>query len=93
MRTIAIRLLAVGFFLAVVVPNDIGTDDLPATGAKRVLTKAHPHAAKPAKGGVPAALMSLVEIRDGLSPSRSETEIFRSVRTVSNMQLSLPLVI
>jgi hypothetical protein len=89
----AILILAVGFFTAVVLPNEIGTHDLPAMGAKHVLAKAHPHAAKPAKGGVPAVLMTMVELRGEAALSRSQTDLFRSVRTVSNMQLGLPLVI
>jgi hypothetical protein len=93
MRTLAILILAVGFFIAVVLPNEIGTHDLPATGAKHVLVKAHPHAAKPAKSGVSAMLMTLVELRGEAALSRSATESFRSVRTVSNLQLCLPLVI
>jgi hypothetical protein len=92
MRIMAILFLVVAFFVAVILPNEVGTHDLPATGAKHVLVKAHPHPAKPGKG-MATALVTLIGLHGESALSRCDDELSRSVQTVCNMQLSLPLVI
>jgi hypothetical protein len=88
----SILILVVAFFMAVILPNEVGTHGLPATGAKHVLTKAQPHSTKPVKDG-PAAFVTLVALQGETASSRCDAEFSRSVRTVSNTQLSLPLLI
>lgn len=92
MRIVAILILVVAFFMAVILPNEVGTRDLPATGAKHVLAKAHPLSAKPLKGG-PAPFVTLVAVQGETAFGRCDAELSRSLRTVSNTQLRLALLI
>ena len=92
MRILAVLILVVAFFVAVILPNEVGTHDLPATGAKLVLTKGHPLSAKPVKSG-PAAFVTPVSLQGELPPSHSDAVLARSVQIVSNRHFSLPLLI
>lgn len=62
MRAIAILTLLLAFVVAVILPNDIGTNDLPATGAKHLVMKPSSHMVKPVKGG-PSACVLLIQLR------------------------------
>jgi hypothetical protein len=61
MRSLALLTLTISFATAVVLPNEWGTDDLPAARGKQVVVKANSHAAKPNKSG-PAASVVLAQI-------------------------------
>ena len=92
MRIMAILILVSAFFIAVILPNEVGTHDLPATGAKHVLTKGHPLSAKPVNGG-PAAFVTPIALQGDTALGHCDADLSRSVRTVGNTQLSLPLLI
>jgi hypothetical protein len=92
MRILAILILVVAFFVAVILPNEVGTHDLPATGAKLVLTKGHPLSAKLVKGG-PAAFVTPVALQGDTALSQCGADSTRSVQIVSNRHVRLPLLI
>jgi hypothetical protein len=56
MRSLAF--LIVGFALTVVLPNEIGTEDLPAVGGKKIATSADGRAFEPARPGCTANLVT-----------------------------------
>jgi len=93
MRTLQILSLLVAFVVAVISPHDeIGTHDLPATGTKSIVKAAGHKWLKP-RGHGQVAFVAIDELRCDLLVSFSEKFVWRSVRTVSNLQLSLPLLI
>ena len=93
MRAIAILTLLLAFVVTVILPNDIGTNDLPATGVKHLVVKASSHMVKPVKGG-PSACVLLLQLRgETFAASDCQLNVYRSGRTVSNAQLSAPLLI
>jgi hypothetical protein len=93
MRTLQIVWLLVAFVVAVVSPHDdVGTHDLPATGAKSLVKAAGHNWHKP-RGHGQAALVPIQEFQCELLTSVSARIVWRSVRTVSNLQLSSPLLI
>jgi hypothetical protein len=93
MRTLQIVSLLVAFVVAVISPHDeVGTHDLPGTTAKTIVKAAGHNWHKP-RGHGQAALVPIEEIQCGLLASFSEKIVWRSVRTVSNLQLSSPLLI
>lgn len=92
MRTLHIVLLLVGFVLAVISPNEIGTPDLPATVAKTIVKTADHNWHKP-RGHGQDILVLIEELQYELLASFSERIVWRSVRTIWNLQLSSPLLI
>jgi hypothetical protein len=85
-------ILVVLFASAVIAPNDIGTHDLPATGVKTIVKAAGHNWYKP-RGHGQVALVTIDEIQFDLLTIFSEKIVWRSVRTVSNLQLSQPLLL
>jgi hypothetical protein len=84
--------MLVAFIVAVISPHDdVGTHDLPATGAKTIVKAASHNWHKP-KGHGQACLLAIEEFQCERLASFSETIVWRSVQTVSNLQLSLPLL-
>ena len=61
MRALALMILTVAFAVAVIVPDDVGTHELPAARGKHLVAKAGGHLAKPGKSG-PAASVVLTQI-------------------------------
>lgn len=47
------------FAAAVILPNEIGTDELPASNGKHLIVKVHPHSTKPTKNGPAAFVVEL----------------------------------
>jgi len=93
MRTLILLTLLAGFVAAVVLPhNELGTHGLPAVGGKAV-TKAQSPAVEPPAKGDPVACFVAVEFHIHAACAVCETAIWRSVRTASNAQLNLPLLI
>ncbi|HLJ10154.1 MAG TPA: hypothetical protein VKU82_03140 [Planctomycetaceae bacterium] len=93
MRSAAFLILILAFAMAVVLPNDIGTDDMPARPAKQVVVKAGHHFVKPVRGG-PTAWLVAIQRQDMLSLAGDcPAVVCRSGQTVANVQLSFPLVI
>jgi len=93
MRTWAILTLLVAFATAVILPNDVGTDDMPATGAKHRVVKAGTHVIKPVKGGPVAWIVSIQQQATILVSSASPAVLYRSGETLARIQQSSPLLI
>ena len=90
MRTLAILTLLTGFVAAVLLPNEVGTHDLPATGSK-VITKAPNKRVEPPAG--PVACLASTAVQGAIAVRRCDSAAWRSVRTASMVQLNLPLLI
>ena len=90
MKTLQILLLLIAFVVAVILPNEIGTHDQPATGTKGTVVKSAP--VKTPKGGpvgfvMPAHLQRLEWFGD------SKPLVCRSPQTAIIGQLNLPMLI
>ena len=90
MRAWIFLILTAAFVTAVILPNDVGTDDLPATGARHVVVKSGRHAMQPDK----ADLMGCVVVQlnwtahcGGIAQARLCTA------PCARLQSSLPLLI
>ncbi len=93
MRAFAILALTLVFFTAVILPNDIGTDDSPATGHISFAKARHHHAAKPTKGGAAACVVMVARQHEPYLTSNLQLLVFRSTPTVANSQRSLALLL
>jgi len=89
MRAVAILILLVAFVAAVVMPNDIGTPNLPATGSKFLkAAQSHPLKAKA------VAWFTLAEIQGSAIPTTGTRWIvFRGAQPVAKVRFSAPLLI
>jgi hypothetical protein len=84
MRAFAILILLVAFVTAVILPNDIGTHELPATGGKCVKAGLH-HLLK----GKALTGFVLVEKQNHASlASDTQLLVYRSVQSLATVQLS-----
>lgn len=92
MRTMAILTILAGFTLAVCLPNEIGTHELPAVGGKVISKVRNQKDDLPKKGGLVACLIA-VELPVAGSVCLCQSEVWRSVRTAAIVQLNLPLLI
>jgi len=94
MRSFALLILTLAFAWAVVLPaDDIGTHELPAVHHGKVISKVRGKAVEPPTRGAAVAFMAVIDQQAVEVYRPSETVVWRSVRTASNVQLSLPLVI
>ena len=93
MRSAAILTLLLAFAATVVLPNDVGTDDLPARPAKHVVVKAGHHFVKPVRGGPAVCVVSLQQQDTRYLASDSPAILYRSGQTIANVQQSSPLLI
>ena len=89
MRSIAILALLVVFVVAVVLPNDIGTHELPATGCKCVKALQH----QVVKGKAVAWFVVVGNQCDASPTSDTQRLVYRSMQTVANVQHTSPLLI
>jgi len=89
MRACAILILIVGFVVAVILPNDIGTANLPATGCKYVKARLH----HPAKGDGLAWLVFTPNQGDLKRKSDAQLFVYHSTQSAAEVQHSPPLLI
>ncbi len=90
MRQLMTLILVGAFLAAVILPTDVGTHDLPATGAKQ-LTKAGGQSVKPGRSGPVMALVLLQA--DTWQCSGCVPELVLRFLAPSFAQHSLPLLI
>lgn len=89
MRTAAIVTLLVAFLAAVILPNDIGTDDMPATGHKTVKARQQ-HLVK----GKASLWFAIVQNPGDQRPMRGAQLIARcGAQAIVAPHCSLPLLI
>jgi hypothetical protein len=94
MKTLYIVSLLVAFVVAVIsAHDDVGTDELPGRPAKTTSVKAAGHDSHKARGHGHAALIAIEELECDRLAGCSDNIVWRSVQTVSNFQLSSPLLI
>ena len=89
MRTLAILMLLAVFALAVILPNEIGTDGLPAISSKQVAKLRAKAADSPAKA---IACIAAVEIQAEAPSVFCESQA-RRAGTAGNVRLNRPLLI
>ena len=89
MRTFAVLTLLAVFVLAVILPNDIGTHELPATGCKCI--KAGPH--QLVKGKAVTSFVAFLERCDASPTKDAQLLAYRSAQTATIVQHSSPLLI
>jgi hypothetical protein len=92
MRSLGVLILSVSFAVVVVLPNEIGTQDLPATNGKHVITKATNHSTKPNKGG-PAISLVLIQLEGTARCSGCISEVRMATVPSTVSQHSSPLLI
>lgn len=94
MRTITVFTALVAFVLGVILPNEIGTQCLPAVGTKAIV-KARSKTVEPQPKGSPVACLALHDdFADATIASAScESALWRSMRRAGNSQRILPLLI
>ena len=93
MSSLQILPMLVLFVVTVISPyTDIGTRDLPATGAKSIVRAEGDNRHKP-NGHGQSCLVAIEVLQCDLRARFSDKIVWRSVRTAANLQLSVPLLI